>query len=229
MGIDVTSRGLVRTTDVAASGTQSTEDKIPEDSSVNTQQKAEPPKLQNQSADAAARKAESGMKGNQLQSQLLNQTNKTISTGTTRTTNQQLSAPNAAELQRAFKMYGITNDQLQKYIVTGEEPEGLKKAINDASTKGEWLALNIVRSSYKMRAEYLRANSTPNDKESRAKADQLDAVAADLTRKRAEIQTNYAVGKLNASNEADQKQIAKATKDLHDTAAEIEARLRKKH
>jgi hypothetical protein len=224
MSIDVTSRRSGRTSNVAGSNTESIEAKIQEDSSVNSQPEAEPPKLQNQNGDVASRKAESGMMENQLQSRLLNQTNKTISTGTNRATNQ-LPPTNTAALQKAFKMYGITNDQLQRYVVTGEEPEALKKAMNDANTKGEWSAVNIVRESYKLRADHLRANSAPNDKQARSEADRLDATSEYLTKNRQEIQTKYAGDKLNASN-GNQNKIVQAMKDLREVGLEIEGKIK---
>ena len=128
-------------------------------------------------------------------------------------------------------MYGITNEQLQRYVATGEEPEGLKKAISDARTRGGWPALNIVRASFQKRAEYLRANSGPDDKKSRAQADQLDAESASLTRNRQGIQVKQAVDRLKLSESSTrpantQKQVTQATKDIESVGAEMETKIK---
>src|SRR5262245_52137177 len=237
MSNDLSIRGLRRTPDTAGSNTQAADDKILDDPAVNSQQGEATPNLRNQNAQVAnARKAEAGMMPNRLQSQLLNQTNKTISTGANRT-NLPPAASDGAALQKALNLYGITDKQLQHYVVTGEEPEGLKKAINDAKNKGEWPALNIVRASFQKRAEYLRANSGPNDKEIRAHADQLDAASADLIRNHLEIQLQQAKDKLRALTRAYpdsappakiQQQIAQAMKDIEDINSEIGIKLQKK-
>lgn len=227
MSIDVSSRGLRRVADSAESNTQSSENKIPEQTAASSQQEAAPPKLENQNAEAAnSRRAEAGVKANQLQSQLLNQT---ISTGTNRVNRVQGSQD--ADLQKALKMYGITNEQLQRYVKTGEESEGLKKAINVARTQGDWSAVNIVRASFQKRAEYLRANSSPNDKEIRTHADQLDAESANLTRNGNQIRLEQAKGKLEALNrkypdystrpENLKKQIDEARKEFEYISSEI--------
>jgi hypothetical protein len=122
MSNDLSIRGLRRVPDLTESNTQSAHNKK-EGQAVNSQPTAAPPKPD----FANARKAEADMTAGQLQSQLLNQTSKTISTGTNRVTNQQTSKPDGAALQKALKMYGITNDQLQRYVATGEEPDALKK------------------------------------------------------------------------------------------------------
>ena len=96
-----------------------------------------------------------------------------------------------AVLQTRMKMYGITDEQINRYIATGEEPEGLKKAANDARRSGEWPALGVVRASYQMRAAYLRATTGPDDSASRKQADQLDAASAGLTNNRNAIQMNW--------------------------------------
>lgn len=227
MSIDVSSRGLRRVADSAESNTQSAENKIPEQTAASSQQEAAMPKLENQNAEAAnSRRVEAGVKANHLQSQLLNQTN---STGTNRANR----APGShdADFQKALKMYGITNDQLQDYVKTGKEPEGLKKAINVARTQGDWSAVNIVRASFQKRAEYLRANSSPNDKEIRTHADQLDAESANLTRNGNQIRFERAKGKLEALNtkypdystrsENIQKQIDQTRKEFEYISSEI--------
>jgi hypothetical protein len=219
MSIDVSSRGLRRIADSAESKTQSAEERIPEKPDVNSQQEAPPAKLQNQDAAANSRKAESGVTANQLQSELLNQTN---SNKSNRTNTDQ------AAVQKAQKMYGITDEQMQRYVVTGEQPDGLKKAINNASTKGEQLALNVVRAGFQKRAEYLRKNSGPNDKQMRAEADQLNAAVTSLTRNRVQIATASAENNLKLGK----KQALQATKDLQRIGSEMEdqvnARLPKK-
>ncbi len=224
MSNDLSIRGLVRIPDSAGSDTQSAEDKIQKNPVGNSQQAAATPKLQPEAANA--RRAEAGITANQLQSQLLNQTNKKISTGTTRATNQTPKSDGAA-LQKALKMYGITNEQLQRYVATGEEPEGLKKAISDARAKGGWPALNIVRASFQKRAEYLRANSSPDDNKSRAQADQLDAESASLTRNRHGVQLKQAKDRLELSKTSTrpantQNQVTQATMDIENISAEME-------
>src|SRR5450631_2008910 len=96
-----------------------------------------------------------------------------------------------AVLQTRMKMYGITDEQMQRYIATGQEPDGLKKAANEARRSGDWPALGVVRASYQMRADYLRATTGPDDAASRKQADQLDAASASLTNNRNAIHMNW--------------------------------------
>jgi hypothetical protein len=225
MGIDVSSRGIRRIADSAESNTQSVKGTPPQKQDLDSQQELTPSKLQNQNSDAAnSRKAEGGLTANQMQSQLLNQTN---STGANRTKS------NAADVQKAMKMYGITDEQLQRYIVTGEQPEGLKKAINDASTKGEHLAVNVVRESFQKRAEYLRKNHGPNAKESHAEADQLQAAVASLEQNRNQIATKSAEARLKSAErygDAErpanvQTRVVQAARDLQEISAEMQKKI----
>lgn len=94
-------------------------------------------------------------------------------------------------LQTRMKMYGITDQQMQRYIATGQEPDGLKKAARDAKRNGDWPALGVVRASYQMRADYLRATAAPDDAASRKQADKLDAASASLTSNRNAIHMNW--------------------------------------
>jgi hypothetical protein len=96
-----------------------------------------------------------------------------------------------AVLQTRMKMYGITDEQMQRYIATGQESDGLKKAFNEARRSGDWPALGVVRASYQMRADYLRATTGPDDAASRKQADQLDAASASLTNNRNAIHMNW--------------------------------------
>jgi hypothetical protein len=96
-----------------------------------------------------------------------------------------------AVLQTRMKMYGITDEQMRSYIATGQEPDGLKKAANEARRSGDWPALGVVRASYQMRADYLRATTGPDDAASRKQADQLDAASAGLTNNRNAIHMNW--------------------------------------
>ena len=96
-----------------------------------------------------------------------------------------------AVLQTRMKMYGITDEQMNRYIATGQEPDGLKKAVNEARRSGEWPALGVVRASYQMRADYLRATTGSDDAASRKQADQLDAASASLTNNRNAIHMNW--------------------------------------
>jgi hypothetical protein len=96
-----------------------------------------------------------------------------------------------AVLQTRMKMYGITDEQMNRYITTGQEPDGLKKAANEARRSGDWPALGVVRASYQMRADYLRATTGPDDTASRKQADQLDAASASLTNNRNAIHMNW--------------------------------------
>ena len=94
-------------------------------------------------------------------------------------------------LQTRMKMYGITDEQMQRYIATGQEPDGLKKAAKEAKRSGDWPALGVVRASYQMRADYLRATTGPDDAASRKQADKLDAASASLTNNRSAIHMNW--------------------------------------
>ena len=100
-----------------------------------------------------------------------------------------------AVLQTRMKIYGITDEQMQRYIVTGEEPDGLKKAAKEARRSGDWPALGVVRASYQMRADYLRATAAPDDAASRKQADKLDAASASLTNNRSAIHMNWGTEK----------------------------------
>jgi len=93
-------------------------------------------------------------------------------------------------LQTRMKMYGITDEQMQRYIATGQEPDGLKRAAKEAKRSGDWPALGVVRASYQMRADYLRATTNPGDAVSRKEADRLDAASAGLTNNRGAIHMN---------------------------------------
>jgi hypothetical protein len=94
-------------------------------------------------------------------------------------------------LQTRMKTYGITDEQMQRYIATGQESDGLKKAVKEAKRSGDWPALGVVRASYQMRADYLRATTGPDDAASRKQADKLDAASASLTNNRSAIHMNW--------------------------------------
>lgn len=98
-------------------------------------------------------------------------------------------------LQTRMKIYGITDEQMQRYIATGQESDGLKRAVKEAKRSGDWPALGVVRASYQMRADYLRATTGPDDAASRKQADRLDAASASLTNNRSAIHMNWGVEK----------------------------------
>ena len=96
-----------------------------------------------------------------------------------------------ASLPQRLKTYGLSKEDLQRYVLTGQEPAGLQRALADAQRRGEWPALGVVRAAYMMRADYLRATSTPDDTASRKAAANLDATAARLSSDRAAIHMEW--------------------------------------
>lgn len=117
-----------------------------------------------------------------------------------------------AVLQTRMKMYGITDEQMQRYIATGQEPDGLKKAAKEARRSGDWPALGVVRASYQMRVDYLRATAGPDDAASRKQADKLDAASASLTNNRGAIHMNWGSEKYSRLS---QKYPDGATRPVH--------------
>ena len=96
-----------------------------------------------------------------------------------------------AALAARLKIYGISEKELETYVMTGKEPKGLQKALADARNRGEWPGLGVVRAAYQMRADYLRATTAPEDVASRELADKLDSSAGALMKNRAAIHMQW--------------------------------------
>ena len=100
--------------------------------------------------------------------------------------------PREQALQTRMKIYGITDEQMQRYIATGQELDGLKKAFNEARRSGDWPALGVVRASYQMRADYLLAQRpVPMMRQAASRRINLDAASASLTNNRSAIHMNW--------------------------------------
>jgi hypothetical protein len=87
--------------------------------------------------------------------------------------------------------YGISEKDLETYVLTGKEPKGMSQALADARKRGEWPGLGVVRAAYQMRADYLRATAAPDDAAAHALAKQLDDSAAALSKNRAAIHMQW--------------------------------------
>ena len=97
-----------------------------------------------------------------------------------------------AALPKRMEKYGITDEQMQSYVTEGKESPGLTRAMTEARRTGEWPALGVTRAAYQMRADYLRATTSPEDAGSRKQAADLDAAATSLTKNRGSIHLNWA-------------------------------------